>query len=38
MAGKRFVLPNTTIGYLEQKVDFKPNENVHQFVLFRDCT
>ncbi len=31
--GKRFVLPGTTIGYLEQKVDFVPAHNVHQFVL-----
>ncbi len=32
-AGKRFVLPGTTIGYLEQKVDFDPKNTVREFVL-----
>ena len=32
-AGSRFELPNTTIGYLAQKVDFLPNETVKEFVL-----
>lgn len=32
-SGTRFALPGTTIGYLQQKVDFDPKHNVHQFVL-----
>ena len=32
--GKRFVYPNTTFGYLAQKVDFNPNHTVKQHVLF----
>ena len=32
-AGKRFVLPGTTIGYLAQKVKFAPDDTVKSFVL-----
>ncbi len=32
-AGKRFVLPGTTIGYLAQKVKFSPDETVKEFVI-----
>lgn len=31
--GKRFLLPNTTIGYLAQNVDFNPADTVHNFVM-----
>ena len=31
--GKRFCLPNTSIGYLAQNVEFNANDNVHQFVM-----
>jgi ATP-binding cassette subfamily F protein uup len=32
-AGKRFVLPGVTIGYLAQNVQFKPNQTIRDFVL-----
>ena len=31
--GKRFILPGTRIGYLQQKVEFKPDDTVLQFVM-----
>jgi ATP-binding cassette subfamily F protein uup len=31
--GKRFLLPNTSIGYLAQSVDYNPSDTVHQFVM-----
>lgn len=31
--GTRFCLPNTSIGYLAQNVEFTATENVHQFVM-----
>ena len=32
-SGKRFVFPGITIGYLAQTVNFKPEQNVRQFVM-----
>ncbi len=31
--GTRFCLPNTSIGYLAQNVEFNASDNVHQFVM-----
>lgn len=31
--GTRFLLPNTSIGYLAQSVDYEASDNVHQFVM-----
>lgn len=32
-SGTRFCLPNTSIGYLAQNVEFSVNDNVHKFVM-----